>query len=651
MEELMEDQKALNNKIKLLEEGPYSDYNKKKLLEFVAYCRRARNNKPYTIFKTLISLKQCLDYGWIDKGFNRVTKEDVQYVIDKMMDKNWTTQTQKSFKCTLKIFWRFLKNVDEVGQYPKEVSWIKTTMKREIMLRPEHIWNIESFGKMCTLGNTFEKALLWTAWSTAARPSEFINLKKSSLRFTKYGVDIFLFGRLDKPQRFIPCIECAEPLRAWLREHPLRDEEIRKIVEKVNPNLIKIVEKHAKKIERLHGHDRFTIIASERYKVVNEIAKDCMSLGLSRVEFSDKLHEITTHSIWGYIIMALFVASLFYVIFKFGNFFSDILINSLMSLNPVFEQSFGTGVVSNLAWGLIEGLIAGITIVLPYILPFYVILGLLEDSGYLFRIAFLMDRFMHKIGLHGKAFIPLMLGYGCNVPACLGCRIMETKRERLIAVFVTTLIPCAAVTTVIFGLVGKYVGLSWALLLYVVDLMIIFVLGRIAFKVLPGEPTELIMKMNPYKTPHLKTVTKQAWFRIKDFIYIAFPLIIACSFIIKILDVTNLSESIENLMKPITVGWLGLPTFSGIALITGIPRKELTLITLATHGGTTNFAAILTPVQMIVFSLVTMLYIPCIATIAALVKEIGWKKAIFITVFRIVFAIFVGGVAFRMLTL
>jgi len=258
---------------------------------------------------------------------------------------------------------------------------------------------------------------------------------------------------------------------------------------------------------------------------------------------------------------------------------------------------------------------------------------------------------MHKIGLHGKAFIPLMLGYGCSVPACLGCRIMETKRERLIAIFVTTLIPCAAVTTVILGLVGKYISLSWALSLYVINLIIVFILGRIAFKVFPGEPTELIMEMNDYRMPDLKTVTKQAWFRIKDFIYIAFPLIIACSFLIKVLDVTNLSESIENMMKPITVNWLGLPTFSGIALIAGIPRKELTLITLATHGGTTNFAAILTPIQMIVFSFVIMLYIPCIATIAALVKEIGWKKAIFITVFRIVFAIFLGGIAFRLLTL
>jgi len=429
------------------------------------------------------------------------------------------------------------------------------------------------------------------------------------------------------------------------------DKEIRKLIKEIDPHIIKITEKYAKNIERIHGHDRFTIIASERYKIANEIAKDYISIGSCKAKYSDKLHEITTHGLWGYLIMIFSVLSLFYIIFTFGNFFSDILIESFMSLQTIFEQYFGTEIVSSLAWGVIEGLIAGITIVLPYILPFYIILGLLEDSGYISRIAFLMDKFMHKIGLHGKAFIPLMLGYGCNVPACLGCRIMETQREKLIAIFVTTLIPCAAVTTVILGLVGKYVGLVWALSLYIINLMIVFILGRIAFKVLPGEPTELIMEMHDYRIPHLKTVIKQAWFRIKDFIYIAFPLIIVCSFLIKVLDVTNLSVSIENIMKPITVGWLGLPVFTGIALIAGIPRKELTLIILAAHGGTTNFSAVLSPVQMIVFSLVTMLYIPCIATIAALIKEIGWKKAIFITVFEIVFAIFVGGIMFRLLML
>ena len=135
------------------------------------------------------------------------------------------------------------------------------------------------------------------------------------------------------------------------------------------------------------------------------------------------------------------------------------------------------------------------------------------------------------------------------------------------------------------------------------------------------------MEMNSYRMPHTKTVLKQSWFRIKEFIFIAMPLIIASSLLIKILDITGIVNIIENLMLPITVDWLGLPPFTSIALFFGILR----------------------PIQMIIFSLVTMLYIPCIATIAALIKEIGWKKALFITIFEIIFAIFTGGIILRLL--
>ncbi|MBE0519892.1 ferrous iron transporter B, partial [Candidatus Bathyarchaeota archaeon] len=226
-----------------------------------------------------------------------------------------------------------------------------------------------------------------------------------------------------------------------------------------------------------------------------------------------------------------------------------------------------------------------------------------------------------------------------------------------LATFVVTLVPCAATSVIILGLVGAYVGFEWALLLYVIDLLIIFVLGRIAFKVLPGEPTGLIMEMHDYRTPHLKTVVKQTWFRLKEFIIMAFPLIIAGSFIIKLVDILGLLKPIANILSPVTFVWLGLPTITGITLIFGVLRKELTLFTLLalfeTEFGTTDFANVpgFGPVQMIVFTLVAMLYIPCVATIAALVKEQGWRRALFITVFEIGFAIFVGGIAYRILML
>jgi len=226
---------------------------------------------------------------------------------------------------------------------------------------------------------------------------------------------------------------------------------------------------------------------------------------------------------------------------------------------------------------------------------------------------------------------------------------METTRERILATFVTTLVPCAARSVIIFGLVGRFLGIEWALSLYILNITIIFVLGRLAFKILPGEPTALIMEMPDYRAPHIKTALKQTWFRLLEFIKIAFPLIIAGSFMIKLAEILGLLRVIADFLSPITTLWLGLPAISGIMLIFGVLRKELMLIMLAAAFGTTDFASVLNPVQMLVFTIVAMFYIPCIATIAALVRELGWKGALIITTVEIIFAIILGGVAHRVL--
>jgi ferrous iron transport protein B len=197
--------------------------------------------------------------------------------------------------------------------------------------------------------------------------------------------------------------------------------------------------------------------------------------------------------------------------------------------------------------------------------------------------------------------------------------------------------------------VGTYLGFQWALALYIFNLLVIFALGRLAFKIVPGESTALIMEMPDYRQPHAKTIFKQTWFRVAEFIKIAFPLIIAGNLVLKLAEIAGLLEHITAALSPVTVMWLGLPAVTGITLIFGILRKELALIMLATLLGTTNFALVLTPVQMIVFTLVAIFYIPCTATIAALLKEFGWKKALLVTVFEIVFAIILGGVALRLL--
>jgi len=467
----------------------------------------------------------------------------------------------------------------------------------------------------------------------------------------KYGKEV--------EDRIAKITERMEKLQFW---YPPRyvavkllegDEEISREVQRIDPQTVAAAEKLATEIEELHGHSCSTVITSERYEIAGCIAREAQKLVPPiKPSIEERIHNLTTHKIMGYPVMIASLLLIFYAIFTFGEYASELLSNFFYGWEPFFVSFFGTGIAEKLVWGgIMEGIIAGVTIALPYIAPFYIILYVLEDSGYLSRIAFLMDNVMHKIGLHGKAFIPMMLGFGCNVPACLGCRIMETERERLLAAFVSTLVPCAARTVIILGLVGHFLGIQWALSLYIINLLVLFFLGRLAFKILPGESTALIMEMHDYRVPHVQTVLKQTWFRLAEFLKIAFPLIIVGSLMIKLAEVFGLLEPIATVLSPVTVVWLGLPAITGITLIFGVLRKELTLIMLATLLGTTNFAQVLTPVQMVVFTLVAMFYIPCVATIAALVREFGWKKALFITVFEIVFAIIIGGIALRVLML
>ncbi len=305
--------------------------------------------------------------------------------------------------------------------------------------------------------------------------------------------------------------------------------------------------------------------------------------------------------------------------------------------------------MSELGWAAVESFIALLGIVIPYIAPLYFLLFLLENWGYLARVSFLLDNVMHKAGVHGKASIPMILGFGCNVPACLSARIMETWREKVITILMTTLIPCSAVTVVVMGLTGRYLGVFWVTGLYLFTLLMVLLVGRLTSKILPGRPVELIMEVPSYKTPNLKTILIMTWLRIRQFIYIAMPLVILAGVFIKFMDLTGVLSVVSDLMSPITVEWLMLPKETGMLLIFGILRKELILLTLASLLGTTDFSAALTPNQMVTLSLVTIFYIPCIATIAALVREMGAKGATLITVAEILLAILIGGVASRLL--
>jgi ferrous iron transport protein B len=169
--------------------------------------------------------------------------------------------------------------------------------------------------------------------------------------------------------------------------------------------------------------------------------------------------------------------------------------------------------------------------------------------------------------------------------------------------------------------------------------------------VVPGESVGLIMEMADYHVPSLKVIAKQTWARTKSLVMIVFPTYIVGSAAVQALYALGILNPINAALTPITVWWLGLPAIAGILLIFGIVRKEMTILTLAVIAGTTNFGSVMTPVQLIVLALVSMLYIPCLATTFTIASEFGWKNAILITISEIGLAIVIGGIAFRLLGL
>jgi len=441
--------------------------------------------------------------------------------------------------------------------------------------------------------------------------------------------------------------------RRWLAIKLIEgDEETTDVIYSGNPGVRASVEEAVAEIEEAHGHDVQSVFASERYAIASRTAAEVSTVRTPRRTLKDRMEDVTTHSVFGYAILVAVVLGTFFSIFNLGDYISGVLSSLFEGLKAAYFGALGEGWLVTFIWdGFIDGVLGGIGIALPYIVPFYIVLSLLEDSGYLARIAFLMDSAMHQIGLHGKGFIPLMLGFGCNVPACLGCRIMETERERLICAFVASLVPCAARSIVIMGLVAEYVGFQWALLLYGIDFALIFILGRVAFKAVPGESMGLIMEMPSYRWPTAHVTFKRSWDRMENFVREALPLMVAGNVVIVLANMVGWLNVVQDAMSPVTVGWLGLPAAAGVVLIFGVLRKELTLILLASLMGTSDFSAILTPVQMFVFAFVVMIYVPCISTIAVLVKEFGPRRAWIITVSEILLAVVLGGVIFRVMPL
>ncbi|MDI6639597.1 MAG: nucleoside recognition domain-containing protein [Methanocellales archaeon] len=307
-------------------------------------------------------------------------------------------------------------------------------------------------------------------------------------------------------------------------------------------------------------------------------------------------------------------------------FVHDVLIGTLVEGEIDYVQSMGL---------LTTGLFVPFAMVLPYVFAFYLVLGFLEDCGYLPRLAVLIDSLMHKIGLHGLAIVSFLLGLGCNVPGALSTRVLETRRQVFIAATLMAIaVPCMAQIAMIVGLVGKYGAKGLGIVLFTL-FMVWMVLGYLLNKILKGKSPEIFMEIPPYRIPYWGALLKKLWMRIRFFLREAVPYVLLGVFIVNVLYVLEIIELIGKIAAPIVVGLLGLPAEAVAALVVGFLRKDVAIGMLLPLG--------LTMSQAIVASVVLAMYFPCVATFAVLTKEIGIVGMAKSTAIMIASALLVGG--------
>ena len=309
-----------------------------------------------------------------------------------------------------------------------------------------------------------------------------------------------------------------------------------------------------------------------------------------------------------------------------GSFLHSIVIGKLIEGEIDFVQSFGV---------LTTGLFVPIAMVLPYVFSFYIVLGFLEDFGYLPRLAVLLDNLMHRMGLHGWAIIPALLGLGCNVPGVMATRILESRRERFIAATIISIgVPCAALQAMIWGLVGerggRYVGI-----IYLSLFIVWIVLGRVLDMVLKGQSPELIMEVPPYRLPSLQTVSKKLLMRMVAFLKEALPIVLLGVLVVNILYFLKVFDIIANLTSPVITNVFGLPKEAVAAIAVGFFRKDVAVGMLGTLD--------LTAKQLVVAATVLAMSFPCIATFVILVKELGVADMFKSVLIMLISSLVVGG--------
>ena len=438
------------------------------------------------------------------------------------------------------------------------------------------------------------------------------------------------------------------------------DKDIEQRVISTLPNgeeVIRVRDKEAERIRLSMNEDSEQAITDAKYGFITGALKETYTEENQNTEmFTRIVDSIVTHKIWGFPIFFVFLYLMFECTFVFGEYpkeWIEWLVEQIASLAETFMPA---GPLKDLIVDGIIGGVGGVIVFLPNILLLYIFISFMEDSGYMARAAFIMDKIMHKMGLHGKSFIPLIMGFGCNVPAIMASRIIESRKSRLVTILINPLISCSARLPIYLVMIGAFFPSKASLVLlsiYVTGILLAVLMARIFSRfIVRGDDAPFVMELPPYRMPTAKSVLRHTWEKGAQYLKKMGGIIMIASVIIWFLGyypnhddysttaeqqensyIGQIGKAIEPVIEPLGFDWK-----MGIGILSGIGAKELVVSTLGVlYTNDDDIESVdladripITPLVAYGYMLFVLIYFPCIATVAAIKNESGsWKWAAF----------------------
>ncbi len=342
--------------------------------------------------------------------------------------------------------------------------------------------------------------------------------------------------------------------------------------------------------------------------------------------------DLFLHPRWGFAGTLVVFALVLLFVFEVSALLDSLTVARLIAWAEPWQPTDLAGI---LARAVLDGFIGLAGIVIPYMIPLVLLLVWLEESGIMHRVAFVVDRGFHRLGLHGGVALPFLMGLGCNVPALAATAAVTHGRDRTVASLLITFLPCSARSAIILAVGGKYLGGFGVFALFMLAPIVVSLVGKLLKRRYPETTPGMIQEIPAYAVPTLRALLSNTWERSRDIVTIVLPLLVAGSVVLALLDHFGADAWINLALTPVTGWWLGLPAALGVPILFGVLRKELSLLMVFQALGTQDLASVLDATQIATFLVFLTFYVPCVSTFAMMLKLLGRRDALFSVVLSI----------------